>query len=232
MADLYGPTPIPLTASGRDDFLHYTVSFFQAVANANAILEWKNIAPNASKVVTTATTFDPRRYIFNEAQLPLLSLHRLRVADRADTAQCIRTESGELLLTWVPFDATPETARHRSTFAAKLFQTLEMALENGRDPSWKVVGDTYYDAQTYGSVIARFAKFRRLHLREMKVVDLKIPGIDSSTFRNFEAYECKASYELEVTIDPGASFGPNTQVDMQLQVPGDPPLTIAEFTLD
>jgi len=236
MGDAYGATTLPLVAAspqGTDPFTTYVLQYLQAVANAYAVDEWSSIAPGGSNPVASISDTDPELAGFNTKNLPALYLFRSEIADHVQVAQDIRIETGVMSLIWVPPPAAREGAqRVRSNFAVKLFKLLDDSIEQERDPAWVVSGDTYFNAQTLGSWLPKWALYRRFRLGAMKRRDVMIPITGDKTNREpFEAYACTCPYEEERTPDL-SRYDLVDGADLTFESADEPPFVFHETTLD
>lgn len=207
MTDRYGATAIPLVVSeaGTDPLLAYVGAYLQAVGNAQASAAWEAVAPPLGALpVRFVFTHDPAVTDFNDARTPALFLwrrdalrHELRSTDE-------RVRTSRLACLWVlPNTGKPEVITLRSHFAWKLFAIFDAALEKGRDPSWVVTGDTYFDPATYGSTLARWARFRKLTFASVKPEPLEIQILDdrSKTKPKYTAFLGELDLEEELVRD-------------------------------
>lgn len=210
VADLYGSTILPLTGDEAriDPMLSPLVSFFQAIANAYALAEWKVLVPTATACVARAYTHDPHESNFVDNKLPGLFLWRTGSPEWHEESQGIRICRSRLRLLWVPPDTgKPEQKTDRSHFPWKLAKLWDDYLGLGRDPAWIVAGDPDPEAPRYGSVLARFAKFRRLRFQNVQseplVIELVAPdGAPRSPPRLYSAMLIELFLEEELTRDP------------------------------
>lgn len=179
MRDLYGATPIPLEGletDGRDPLLSTVAAYFQAIANVHARADWEAIAKLGSPLpVVHAFTHDPHETNFNDNTLPALFLWRSEVLEHVDEAQDIRVIRSRLRCLWVPpSTGKPDEKTRRTQFPFKLYKVLDDYLELGRDPAWVLPTDPDPEAPVYGSVLPRFALFRRLRFTSVRPEPLVI----------------------------------------------------------
>jgi len=212
MPDRYGATVLPLDAStpdGRDPLLWYVADYFKAIANAHAVAEWALHWKGGSPVpCASAFTHDPHETNFADNNLPALFLWRSDVLEHVDEAQDIRVTRSRLRLLWVPpHTGKPELKTERAPFPYKLAKLWDDYLELGRDPAWIVSGDADPDAAAYGSVIARFAQFRRLRFATVRpeplVIELLSPdGAPRAAPKIYTAQLSELMLEEELVRDP------------------------------
>lgn len=212
VADLYGATRLPLdgsTPDGKDPLLSTVASFFQAIANVHAKAEWEVIAKVGSPLPCLhAFTHDPHETNFIDNNLPALFLWRSDVLEHVDEAQDIRVIRSRLRLLWVPPNTgKPDEKTRRTHFPFKLVKLWDDYLELGRDPAWLAPGDPDPEAPLYGSVLARFALFRRLRFTTVRAEPLMIEllaadGAPRMPPRVYTAQLAELALEEELRRDP------------------------------
>ncbi len=211
VADLYGATTLPMPGTdpgGVDPLLAYVVDYFKTIANAYALADWQSVSPGATAAVRYAFTHDPHETNFVDNKLPGLFLWRSGATEWIDESQCIRIQRGRLRLLWVPPDTgKPEQKVQRSHFPWKLAKLFDDYLELGRDPAWVVPGDPDPSAPAYGSVLARFANFRRLRFQSVNpnplLIELVAPdGAPRSPPRTYAATLIELLIEEDLVRDP------------------------------
>lgn len=161
------PVPVPenaRTEATSDPFLDTVVAYLKAVINAQTGDAWRAIAPGTANPVIATGTHNPGKEAFRSNALPAL------FAWRADnTARAAKLGGWDAVVTtinvlWVPPRAQQETLRLRHPFRNAIEKAIRYAFIVGRDPSWVIEGDTYYDAQTEGSVFIRYAGASKIDL--------------------------------------------------------------------
>lgn len=225
MTDTFGAIDIPvaITAAGEDLLAKYVGEYFQAVANAKCVAEWAAVSGLAKPPITTVKLYDPfdANHAFTDTQCPTLFVHRADDATYHREASDIWLERGNLVVEWVPGKDSDAKTGRRSGFANKLFKVLFDALIEGRDPAWVVQGDTYYDAATYGSVLARHARFRRLGFgKATKKVLTRQSGTAEPV--SFPCWELVMPYEEQRSRDLDYHFDTPAELSGTVGIPDDP----------
>jgi hypothetical protein len=190
VSDTFGLLEVPLstleaeTAVG-DPLLDVVLSFVQAVVNAKTKAVWRAVCayPTGGTSEPLPISFVlphcPTTESFNTNTLPALYAWRLHphAATTKYTQEWLIRESSISLL-WVPPRATQEQARLREPFRNAVASVMAWAFERGRDPSWKVQDDTYYQAQTYGSTFRKQARLMWHVLKQVEPAPISIPYDD------------------------------------------------------
>ena len=171
MGDTLGLLTLPTLegASGAagDPLLDVLLSYLQAVINTRTkaayktVCKFKTPGTAGADPLPVAFTFahNPTDECFSTGRLPALFAWRMQPhAARTTRTQGWLIRESSIAVLWAPLRATQEQARVREPFRNAVAAAIDLALLRGRDPAWKVDGDTYFDAQTYGSTFARQAK--------------------------------------------------------------------------
>lgn len=209
MSDTFGPEPQPLVAPAAgfvagDRALTYLLAFFSAVANASAVNAWHaaGIAPNVP-VVKATFAHDPTRGGFNTRDLPALFLYRTG-SDKDDEryADDYLLTHDNLVLMWVLPWQSMDNQRKRTPLFVAVKNLLLARLEQMRDPSWIVAGDTDPRAATLGSSIATWAGFWSLIMGKWQATTLKL-DIDGDRQHNEQLYDAlKIEFALTEQFTP------------------------------
>ena len=178
MADLYGGTALPLPVpDGKspigDPVIYYLGLYLQAVGNAKCGAAWRKLDPRADAGPIESVFYedptDPVGIPVDDNSLPALFIHRGDVDRWIQLAEDIRISRGWIHVHWVAPEAAAEDRRDQQPFWHALFDEFDIAINEGRDPSWIVPGDDYSGASASidgatprGSVLAYWAPFRRI----------------------------------------------------------------------
>lgn len=186
MTDTIGGTQIPLVASAKGEvvtdplvqvLLLFLKAYLQDDANATAAWDTVGVAPG-QKVVTKTFSYDPRKagLPFNEKDLPALYLWRGNSVDDWE-GEDRQVEVTQLHLFWVMAPDVQEKLAARVNFINGLRKAITNALEHGRTPSFKVVGDPDYQAGAYGSAYGGFTGAERLWIDSSRPTTFAVDGI-------------------------------------------------------
>jgi hypothetical protein len=233
MADAFGALalPAPVASAGAavgDPLLDTLLAYLKAAINADGGAAWAAVAPGTPAPVATVRAHNPRLW-FNTRDLPALFLWRGGAPRRAREAQGIDTAESTLTLAWVPSLASPEHTIRRWSFRNVVEKAVHRALARQRHPAWVVEGDTYYDAATLGSVLARHTKHTRLAVTGgPEDVDIVVPSGENET-EAFPAVQwtltVAEAYEPDL-----AAYAELDAVEATLTTGGDEPLTTGTGT--
>lgn len=195
----------PLALSPGDVSLMYLLSYFSTVANANAAQAWNaaGVAPNVP-VVRRIFPDDPDEIGMSEAYLPAMFLWCTSVGEAYRKAEDYLVRDCKLRLLWIPhMPPGQDKQKTRGPFGKGLHAVLVQAIDQLRDPSWTVVGDTdplaiggpnpvgtQFSAKPGGSLISNFVKFYHLFMTSWKPVKWVEkgmgPGVNPLVFDAFE----------------------------------------------
>lgn len=182
MGDTLGLLTLPTLGGGSgsaaagDPLLDVLLAYLQAVINARTKAAYKTICPfktpgtAGADPLPVAFTYahNPTDECISTGRLPALFAWRTQPhATRTTRTQGWLIRESAIAVLWVPLRATQEQARIREPFRNAVSAAIDLALLRGRDPAWKVAGDTYYGAQTYGSTFAREAKLWSQRVRQI-----------------------------------------------------------------
>jgi hypothetical protein len=258
MADTYGAKTLPLAGVGGslpatptaveasgDPLLAFLASYLMTAANARLGAEWGVIAaPNRAPAapespIFRAFTHDPEAWDFNDKLLPALFVYRSDDGGGAyeQLTADLRVARDTVILFWIP-RSTPQTRRaDQARFASKLFALFDTLLEENRDPTWVVEGDTETRAALDGSSLRDVAQLYSVQMRrspKRRLLDLRWPSDDvTATYTGFEgALEVREPYVRDPARD-----GALTGLEVSLTTPpstdpdAPPPLVTQGFTL-
>ncbi|NUP08450.1 MAG: hypothetical protein HOW73_20565 [Polyangiaceae bacterium] len=157
MADRYGLLEIPVQAAipFGDPVLAIIGDHAKTVLNSAAATAWPAFAqhdvqapspdiyvpPDTQAVRTVFAGKNPRRYEFEDIDLPALFLHRQRgrTAQQADDK---RVRVGRIRFVWIAPRDHYYAPSDREAFMEAVMAVLDAAIENVVDPSWVYAGDT------------------------------------------------------------------------------------------
>lgn len=168
--DYFGAVPIPLGAPiGEqpidDPALYHFLKFVQAFVNANSLLAWgqlypeavaENMPANNGDMIFRVHTHDPQEGEFNDTDLPALFAWRTKVDDE-HPADDWRTEDVQVTIRWLlPALMGQDKLTTMHPLISALAKMVRVALARGQDPSWVVPGDPDPKAARQGSVLVRW----------------------------------------------------------------------------
>lgn len=230
MSDLLGLLPLPMTtpAAGSavgDPLLDVTLAFLKAVINAKTKLGWKAVCAYPTKPTTEPLPVSfvfphcPTNESFTTGRLPALFAWRApdHAAKTTQTQDWLLRQSTINLL-WVPPRATQEQARIREPFKNAVSAAIDWAFVRGRDPSWVVDGDTYYDAQDYGSVWVHEAKVFWHQIRQIEPHPIQI-AFDDGPQETFDALLAQLDVQEVLQFDPTLYGVPFNYVQGTVKLP-------------
>lgn len=218
MPDQVGALVFPVAAPGPadpvgDPLLRLTLDFLQAVVNAKCGAAWAKVAPSHPLPVKTTIPHDPTRIDFSEQTLPALYGWRAGGSRAVEwMAEDIGEAREQIMLLWVAPPAQQAQQRTRDPFANPLAKAIGAALLVGRDPAWKLAGDTDLDAAEKGSVWTRHAFGNAggaIHLARWRRVEFALDMAPGAARRAYEAVELT----LDVTeyVTQGAEIFPESE---------------------
>jgi hypothetical protein len=236
VADQYGAEPIPLVApaagfAAGDRALTYLLQYFTAFLNVKAVAAWQaaGIAPNVP-VVRKSFAHDPKKVSFSTADLPALYMWRSGSEKPPEQyADDYRLTHDVLELLWVLPTINQETDRKREPIDNAIKNLIDVALEEGRDPSWIVAGDPDPAAATRGSLIWNFATFYEMSLSKWKASTFQPDARNESggVAGIFHHHALSVTFEIqEVYSQDLANFDPLQGMDTTYQTADSPPLVI------
>lgn len=194
MSELFGLLEIPVPPPESDDdpvadpLLKVLLSFMKDVLNAETGAAWAHVAPSDPKPVAFTFAHNPDPTSFNSKKTPALYMWRASDKGRARYSTGILASDGPITVLWVPPSTTQEKRRIRQTFPNAIKKSLQLAFEQGRHKAWKVTGDTYYDAQEYGSVLLRHARLSKIDIGEFRDFELVIDMDQGKAKAEFDCF--------------------------------------------
>lgn len=198
MADQAGALVFPVPVPGKDEpvgdpLLRLTLDYLQAVVNAKCAAAWARVAPTYPRPVNETIPHDPTRIDFAEKQLP--ALYGWRAGGTAQVewmAEDIGEARENLMLLWVAPPAQQAQQKFRDPFVNALAKAIGSALLVGRDPAWKLAGDTDPDAGTHGSLWVKHAfgdAGGAIHLSRWRHTDFVVDMAPGAPRRAYQAVE-------------------------------------------
>lgn len=180
MSDIYGglvfPVP-PLGPSGAfpeqsaigDKLLGYVGDFMRTILTTYVGDAWKSVNPG-SPLIRTLIIGEPEEG-FNDAWLPALYVFRpgKETRETVETFEQIaddyRLQKGRVSFHWIMDPYPQEQRRRRNEIVDAMRKVIDRSTMMGRDPAWKVPGDTDLKTPKYGSSLAEYAGFATLELQ-------------------------------------------------------------------
>jgi len=243
------PLPVPLAAT-KSPFpapeLDAIGSYLTAYLRAYVGARWKQVAPGAdSNIVKAFHTHDPEQYDFNADHLPALYIFGTgseREPER--TAEDWRVHTNGIRVLWILPNVDQFQQAARSRALAFVADTIDHALELGRDPCWVVEDDPDPTALEQGSVLLRHAGLKSLHAGRWTPGRTLIrpwsPKLDAVEGDLFDSLTTKLVFERVseplLGVNPahpefgefgGASLGAPASLSLAVSVEG---LTLSEAT--
>jgi hypothetical protein len=213
VADLWGPLPVPNVAPAAgeapsDPALSYLLAFLKAFLqdDGNATGAWTRagVAPNIP-IVRSVFPYDPSEGGFLETQLPALYGWRSEMQAPEQIADGVRTRVSTLALLWVFPPAQGPTQRVRESITNAIASAVDLAIERGRTPRFKVTGDTDPRSAAEGSDVWRFMAFWHLRLGVVRPAKLDVPVTTAgkTETRHYDAVALNLTLEEDLTLDMG-----------------------------
>jgi len=210
MADLWGALPIPNVApeegqAAGDPLLTYLLSYLFAflVEDDNGEAAWTalGVAPGYP-FMQRALPFDPRRRGFNEKDLPSLYGWRSEMQPPEQIADSIRTRVSTISLLWV-FPFAPQAHQiGRDPIVNAIHASIDLAIERGRTPSWRVPSDTDPIAATEGSLVWHYLSVAHIRAGAARPASLDIAMDDKAKpSKSYPAVEMSITVEEVLTLD-------------------------------
>lgn len=193
MSDTYGGISFPVArrgvdASVSDPLLDVTLEYFQAVLNDKLKAAWQSVAPGTLPVKTISAN-DPEEVDFNIKNLPTLYAWRSGGGDAPaeQIAEDIFFMRDQIQLFWVFPPARQAFRAFREQISAGAAKIIHAAIEQGRDPAWKVRGDTDTLAVSQGSVFARYAGWSEMRFKKWDDRMMNVEMADGSPKKSYPA---------------------------------------------
>lgn len=198
MADLYGATTIPLSASigtpiaitptTGDPFLSYLASYLKCVVNARCGAAWLAVHPANGNPISNVFELDPEVDSFNAKHLPALFLWRSGGRAYEQIASDFRVSRETIGMRWIMPGASFDIIARRVQFANMLVKCIDDAINVGRDKSWRVTGDTETQAAYAGSLLWTYAKCWQFNLQTWERRPLVIKSINGDTSSHYHTW--------------------------------------------
>lgn len=193
MSDTYGGISFPVARRGvntsvADPLLDVTLDYFRAVLNAKLKDAWQSVAPGTLPVNTVSAN-DPEQVDFNIKNLPTLYAWRSGGGDSAPEriAEDIFFVRDQVMLFWIFPPARQAFRTFRETITAGAVKVIHAAIEQGRDPAWKVRGDTDSLMPLHGSVFPRYAGWSEMRLSKWDDRMMNVTMVDGSPTKSYPA---------------------------------------------
>jgi hypothetical protein len=198
------PVPVPASnVTAGDPALDILGDFVKTVVNAYGATAWASITPASQLPIKKVHVQDLKEVGFNIQDLPALYLHRAdwsapeRIADEWQKQRSVITAH------WVlPYEADQLRRKRRGTFAHAMRACIVGAIEAGRDPNWKVVGDPDTNTPALGSLLAKYLKFHTLEVGRMQFTRV------ATTTTSGESYMPAALFTFDIEEDAPLSYSP------------------------
>lgn len=189
-----------------DGALDYFGAYLQAYLNSYTPIAFHSAFPGVQPVATVYT-HDPRKFAFNERDLPALYLFREKSLERpTDIGQDYRINYDNVVLLWVfptVSRGPQETARVRYPWASGLVKAIDHAIERMRDPCYVAPGDTDPTAPLQGSLVFLLAKVDGFRVMKWERAQIEIDTGRPGERRHYDAIAigCEMQERLEILPD-------------------------------
>lgn len=199
MPEYFGALQLPVpepTAGAKgvgDPFLVTLLDYLTSVINAECQAAWRIICPprrtgEEGLPVVFADPHNPDNASFSTNRVPALFAWRGDTqGERTFVTQGWESVETPVHLLWIPPPATQDKERRREAFRHAIEGAIRKGLRTGRHPAWRVAGDTYYGAETRGSVFLRHARAMRVVPGAFKAHLLWIEDEDGNKGTPFKA---------------------------------------------
>jgi hypothetical protein len=206
MTERFGALELP-AATGSDALtdpaLALITSFVRAAIESDLTAAWVEVDPTSASACCYAYPHNPTEQSFNDRNLPALYMWRDGVPRTSEYGSDFMMSSTKLVGVWVMPPAHDEDARSREPIFNGVHASVARAVYRGRHKAWVLDGDTYYDPQTYGSVLARHAGFASLSLAKAERTKLRIEMRDGSGVDEYDAIQLTFDLQERYEADPG-----------------------------
>lgn len=206
MSDREGLLTLPMVEGGDpreeavgDPLLDVLGSFLQAAVNADTAAGWASVSPRATSpkagAVPIAHVFrhNPDKSSFDSNRLPGLFLWRSNWPKLTPYSQDWKAQVSHVSAMWVPSSEAFEKDAYRDPMRNAIAKAIHRNVERGRNPAWKVPGDTDPKVDDYGSFLLR-------HLNVTKIQTLNITNIPLSVTKGDKTFPYDAMLAVfEVT---------------------------------
>lgn len=232
MGNQYGslvlPVPVPDNgAAVSDPLLDKLLDFFGTVIQAECGDAWDAVSGNngGQPLVKRVFAHDPGRQAFRPQTTPAIYLFRQTIGPGIWISHGIRKRASRLILRWIPFAAnSQDRQRIWEPFFNAIPSALDVAVEHGRHPSWKVAGDTDENAEDLGSWLYSYIKVWQLKIAadEVQRFMMPIPMEGGSPAQEVPACDIPILLEEKLVEDP-AEYDEIVHTQTTLVVPAEPP---------
>lgn len=160
---------------------------------------------NAGDAVRSLWLHNPAKAVFSSDHTPSLYFWREGGHVQQDADDWRRSYS-QVKGLWVFPTAFQEVQFRRANFGNTLFDAIDIGIERGRDPNWKVVNDPDPLAALQGSLFWSFAGFDEFTLKSWRHARLTIEGATKvGGFDNYQGIEFTFDLVEKVTYGLGRS---------------------------
>ena len=151
--------PVPNETHG-DPALGHLVEFLMGSVNAACGRKWdaQGVSPGR-KVVAFAFTHDPKK-LFEENRLPAIYAWRSKSV-RSRAADELRKKTTTIKIAWIGEGASESQLIARDTMMNAIADAIDRAISKGRDPTWRIDGDTDPLATRRGSSLVDICGWSR-----------------------------------------------------------------------
>lgn len=194
MSDREGLLTLPMVEGGDprdeavgDPLLDVLGSFLQAAVNADTAAGWASVSPRATApkagAVPIAHVFrhNPDKSSFESNRLPALFLWRSNWPKLTPYSQDWKAQVSHVSAMWVPPSETLDKDALRDPMRNAVAKSIHRNVERGRNPAWKVPGDTDPKVDDYGSFLLN-------HLNVTKIQALNITNVPFSVTKGDKAF--------------------------------------------
>lgn len=231
MADSFGAVRVPLVAPATGEavgdpmltvLLAFLKAFLQTDGGATAAWNASGIAPTLP-VVKTVNANDPSKtdQVFNTNDLGALYLWRAGGGDGSKfewMAEDWRVEETKLKLLWIPPMVKREISNVRNNIFNGIAKAIDIAIERGRTPSYRIAGDPDPAAATQGSVFYDAAGLMFIELSGQKDAEITVINTDGSRGHVYSALEMTITIQEKVDYDL-TRYTPDTATEVTLTTP-------------
>ena len=194
----------PKTSAVGDPILDVLASFLQASVNADVSVGWAAVSPRATKPhespvpIAHVFTHNPDKSAFEENKLPAIFVWRIGWPRLTPYSQEWKAQVSQVGVLWVPSQEEFGREQRRDPMRNAIAKAMHRNLERGRNPAWRIDGDTDPKAEDYGSFVLAALNVAKMQALDIKPFPLSITRGD----REFPYDALLLTIELTELLEP------------------------------